>query len=340
MAYTTNTNLFINLLYQPAYRVWRHLFIVVAIVATTLSQSFFVFGNIEAIASGTIYAVGLIMAVFTLAIIYCNIYFLAPHFLPKRAYASYLLSLLLIVFGLILTKHTVEYTILQNAGIYRKWNGITLLDGISNMILFTVCVASTSVGILFRQLMADNTQIENLESRQLKNNIDELKNRMQPKFLYATLNHASQKAASDPKLASDGLFRLSELLRYQLYDCTRSKVLLAADIKFVQNYLLLHQQNTDNKFSFEVSVNGNTNQLVAPALFTPIIEEVIRHQPEKLVLHINIENAIIRSECKVYGMHLHQHDFNKIKQKLQLIYGDNVTMEQQENIVIINIQLC
>lgn len=330
-------NILIDLLYQPAYRPGRHLFIVAAITATTLSQSFFVFGGSPAISTGTIYFFGTGLAACTLAVIYVNIYVLAPHFLSKRAYASYLLVLLLLVTGLVFAKYRGEYAVFASAGLHRTWNGITLLDGLSNMMLYTICVASTSIPFLFRQLVSDHAEIEHLENKRLKNSIDEIKNRIQPKFLYATLGFASEKVKSEPRLVSDTLFRLSELLRYQLYDCTRSRVLLASEITFIQNYLLLHRQNSGNKFSFDLSVNGNTNRLVPPAAFTPCIEEITRHQPETLGLQMNIEATCIGLVCKASGKDFGKNDFSKTEQRLKWL--NDTLFEKEADTVKINLNV-
>lgn len=332
-------NILTDLLYHPAYRPARHLFIVVAILATTLSQSFFVLGSNPAIPTATIYLFGTGFAFGTLTIIYVNIWFLAPYFLSKRAYASYLLALLLLVSGLVFAKYRGEYAVFANAGIQRAWNGITVLDGLSNMMLYTICVASTSIPVLFRQLITDSAEIEQLENKRLKNSIEEIRNRIQPKFLYATLAYASEKVKSASGQASETLFRLSELLRYQLYDSTRSRVLLVSEITFIQNYLQLHRQNSGGRFSFELSVKGNTQRLIPPAVFTPCMEEIIRHHPETLFLDMHADENFVKWICKASGPDFSRKDFSRTEQKLNWLYGPDARMEKEADKVILNLHV-
>jgi len=341
MPYSEHKNRLTDLLYQPKYSIWRHLFIVVAIVATALSQSFFVFGKSTAIATSTIYIFGMGFAACTLAIIYINVHYLAPHFLSKKAYISYGIILLLIITGLTIAKSIAEYTVLSGIGIYKKPNGVTVLDGLSNTILYTICVTSTSITLLFRQLMTDKAAIESLENTQLKNSINEIKNRIHPQFLYATLANVSEKVKNNPQQASDTVFALSELLRYQLYDSTRNKVLLASDIAFVRNYLRLHQQNSGHPFSFELSVEGNTNRFVSPAIFTAFIEEMIAYQPQILRLTITVKDACIQVLCEVSGViNLETNDFSKTAQKLKLIYGNDAIIEKEADTLTIHFTVC
>ena len=327
-------------LYHPNFRVCRHLLIILLIFPITLSQSFFVFGNSPAIPINMIYLSGTVLAIFTIVIIYLNIYYLAPHFLSKREYASYAIALFLLVAGLIFFKYVAEYTIFSNAGIYKRVNGVTVLDGLSNTVLYAVCVASSSIAILFKQLIADNEEIKGLENKQLENSIAEIKNRIQPEFLYATLDYASEKVKSEPNQTSDTLFKLSELLRYQLYDCTRNKVLLGSNIEFIRNYLFLAQQNSGNRFTFSLLVTGDSNKLVPPSVFTQWIEEIISQQPEKLIIHFDIRDCWVLFECKVSGIELIQNNFKKTEQKMHLLYGKNTVFEIGLNAVKLHFNAC
>src|SRR5699024_6791145 len=127
--------MWIDLLYDSRYRLWRHLFIVVAIFSTALSQAFFVFSNSMAIPMRTIYLFGTGFAIGILTIIYFNVYVLAPRFLTHKKYASYGLILLGMVFCLGFVKLKAESVLFAQYGIHREWTAITVLDGISNMVL-------------------------------------------------------------------------------------------------------------------------------------------------------------------------------------------------------------
>lgn len=339
MPISENKNAAFGLLTEPKHKGWRYLLITVAVWATALSQSFFVFGNIPEIPTETIYGFGIGIALFTLGIIYFNVYYLAPRYLPQREYANYLLLLIILVSGLVLAKGAGEFYLLAKAGIEKQWNAITLLDGLSNMVLYSICVASTSIGILFRQLLTDHSQIENLENKQLKNSIDEIKNRIQPAFLYATLDYTSQIVKSEPKHASDTLYKLSELLRYQLYDSTRNKVFLSSEIAFIRNYLLLHQQNSDGRFSFEIRTEGNNNRLITPSTFTPCIEELVGLNATKIVADFSFHGAKIEVNLVASGIDFDKNNDIETLQKLKSIY-EPIRIEKKCSSLKIHLTIC
>lgn len=334
-----NTTLF-DLLTQPAFRVWRHLFFVAAFFPIGLSQAFFVFDSYLEIETRTIYAFGIALSVTIIAFVYFNIYFIASTFLPKAEYATYFVGLITSVCAFLLLKYSVEYWIFSNAGIYRELNHVTFLDGLSNLALYSICIASGSISLLFKRWIADHELIEDLENKQLKNSIDEIKNRMQPSFLFATLSYASQRMKTEPKNASDTLFRLSELLRYQLYDSKRRQVLLESDIEFIRNFMRLEQQNRCGKLSYSVSIQGNTNKLISPAMFISWIEKITTQHPDEIHISFGVEQNHIDFECKVVGIDLLLCDFSAIEQKLKALYGDDISVAITSNKLELDWEIC
>ncbi|WP_350340320.1 hypothetical protein [Paraflavitalea speifideaquila] len=71
--------------------------------------------------------------------------------------------------------------------------------------------------------------------------------------------------------------RLSDLLRYQLYDSARNKVLLSSDIHFLSDFLNLEKIRRDN-FDFTVYSQGDTDSImIPPFLFTTFVENAVKH---------------------------------------------------------------
>ena len=67
------------------------------------------------------------------------------------------------------------------------------------------------------------------------------------------------------------LMRLGELLRYQLYDCNRNKVLLSAEINFIKGYLQLEQLYRIS-FAYDFTVHYVRDVFVPPLLFIPFVQ--------------------------------------------------------------------
>src|SRR5262249_8495991 len=92
---------------------------------------------------------------------------------------------------------------------------------------------------VFKKWMVDIQRMNALHQANLKTELEQLKSQVNPHFLFNTLNNLLVLTKTDPERASQVLLGLSDLLRYQLYDSTKEKILLSKDITFIQNLLSL-----------------------------------------------------------------------------------------------------
>jgi sensor histidine kinase YesM len=301
---------------------------------------FWSFGGYAEIPLSTIYGFGIGIIAAIMVFVCFNVSYLAPHYLPKGEYFTYIVVLLLLTAGFISLKHIAEDLILLNVGVKRAMNGVTVLEWLSNLMLYTITIASTSITALFKQWMTDNANIENLENKQLKNHLEEFKNRINPQFLYATLDYASEKAKSDPVQTSETLFNLSELLSYQLYDNGRESVLLESDIEFIRNYLTLEQQNSGHGLAFTIWATGRINIFIPPNLFMPLIEVTLKQQPDKLQIRFDVDDEWIRFECITPNTHLSSAGFKKTAQRFELLYGSKIILSKKDESIELHFRIC
>ena len=94
-----------------------------------------------------------------------------------------------------------------------------------------------------------------MEKVHVLSEVEQLKEQVSPELLFKTLHHSGELTLSEPEKASKMLMKLSQLLRYQLYDCSRTKVLLSSEINFLNNYLTL-EQNSQAQFNYELLADG------------------------------------------------------------------------------------
>jgi LytS/YehU family sensor histidine kinase len=140
-----------------------------------------------------------------------------------------------------------------------------------------VLVAASTAIKLFQRWIRDSERINELEKTTIQAELEQLKNQINPHFLFNMLNNANLLTQKDPVKASQVLMKLSDLLRYQLYDSTRPKVLVTADIQFLTDFLNLEKIRRDN-FDFQINQEGEINGVqVAPLLFINFVENAIKH---------------------------------------------------------------
>eukprot|EP01132_Coremiostelium_polycephalum_P022109 gene22109-26237_t len=157
-----------------------------------------------------------------------------------------------------------------------------LEDFISVVILLSILCAATMAIRLFQRWVKDGYRLTQLENIRMQTELDLLKSQVNPHFLFNMLNNSQVLIQTNPEKASEILIKLSDLLRYQLYDSSREKVLLRADIRFLAQLLTLEKVRRDY-FDFNIEQEGTSRQLlIAPLLFVPFVENAVKHNIESV----------------------------------------------------------
>lgn len=150
--------------------------------------------------------------------------------------------------------------------------------------------------------MIDRQFIHELEKSKISTELEQLKNQINPHFLFNMLNNANVLTKKDPEKASQVLMKLSDLLRYQLYDSAREKVLLTSDIHFLEDFLNLEKVRRDN-FDFLISKEGDLSGLqIPPLLFISFVENAVKHNNDAakssyVHLYFNVKNNKLFFKC-------------------------------------------
>ena len=118
----------------------------------------------------------------------------------------------------------------------------------------------------------------NLENANLNAEVNFLKQQINPHFLFNTLNSIYSQAHSRSKNTEFSILRLSELLRYSLYDSGADKVPLAEDIQYINNYIDLQRLRLSPKVTLNYKVGGYADgKFIAPLLLINFIENAFKH---------------------------------------------------------------
>ncbi len=116
-----------------------------------------------------------------------------------------------------------------------------------------------------------------LEKLQLSTELQFLKAQMSPHFLFNSINNIYSLVLSKSDHAPEALMKLSELLRYSLYDC-HDKVTIQQEIEAIESYLKLFRLKFEESIRLEFSSSiDNTNFKIEPLLFIPLLENALKY---------------------------------------------------------------
>lgn len=338
-----NENWIFQFVISPDYRIYRHLLLIVFSIVVLY------YSNPEYHEPTETYNRLLIFSqVFLLS--YINMYVWVPRYLFKNKYSIYGLLIFLYIILWALTHHLAAYFFKPYLLPYQNDN-INFLS--LSFVVIVLSIASAFIK-LFQQWIMDAQLINELEKANARTELEQLKNQINPHFLFNMLNNANVLIQKDPEKASQVLFRLSDLLRYQLYDSTREKVLLTSDIHFLEDFLNLEQIRRDN-FSFSILKEGRLSGVqIPPLLFISFVENAVKHNNDSLKssyvnVFFKVENGELTFNCinsKPLKKSVSQSGglgLTNVKRRLELLFPSShslkITNNEESFIVYLSIKL-
>ena len=336
-----------DLLVNSKLRVWRHVLFVVALTAISFNQTYVIFQQDITELGTDLYWITLCNLASYLVIAYLNIYLLIPSCLMRKRYLLYMVMLFAIVFVLMCLLTIIEegVRVMLGQDISYFLNPVFILNYVSSFVTIVLCLLGGSITIVLKHWTIDNKRVNQLERIHIQSEVEQLKAQVNPQLLFNILDRTAVLARSEPDEASGMLLRLSQILRYQLYDCSRKAVLLKAEINFLTNYLALEQLYS-KRIRYSVSAEGEINRtFVHPLLFIPFVQQAVIHVYGQDVfaaidLRFRVENNRIHFVCSFdNGNLLDQDDFSSIKQRLELLYGDNYSLSISKRIMILKLNM-
>jgi two-component system, LytTR family, sensor kinase len=160
-------------------------------------------------------------------------------------------------------------------GIPRGMWLITLSNGITSFALLLL------MGGFFRlaySFIRNQNEKKALENANLNAEVNFLKSQINPHFLFNTLNGIYSQAHSKSEHTEYSILKLSELLRYVLYDSGEEKVDLVKDISYLTNYIELQKIRLSQKVKIVYEVKGKPEgKQIAPLLLITFVENAFKH---------------------------------------------------------------
>ncbi len=183
----------------------------------------------------------------------------------------------------------------------------------------------------------------------------ELRNQLNPHFLFNSLNSAAALTAEDPEAAEKMILALSDLLRDTLNRGTKPMVSVADELALAEQYIRIEQVRYEDFLQFEIESEPEIHRLpIAHLLLQPLVENAIKHgmqssgmplkvrvraQHERDQLVFRVENTGQLRPCSSSdGQH---HGIRILTERLALAYGDahQFSLEQSDSWVVAELRI-
>ena len=257
----------------------------------------FVFRNHELAFSRTV-SIEFCYLVFIAFNFYFHVSFALPRYLRKGEYFTY--SLFSLLFLLLTSAMRAEVALYISTTFYHVPEDQLpivrlFLNSLLNITIWSVILVS---GKVLLDRINFERYAERVEKEKILNELNFLRSQHNPHFLFNTLNSVYFQIDKNNKDARETLMRLSEILRYQLYDCSTEKIAIEKEVAYLHNYVGLQQLrfNKDHQIIFVVDENVRSFS-IAPLLMMPLVENAFKHvshytsQPNFIRILISAENG-------------------------------------------------
>ncbi|HYF31254.1 MAG TPA: histidine kinase [Chitinophagaceae bacterium] len=282
-------------------------------------------------------------------IAYWTVYFLFPRFFLKRKYflffASFIVSLILITLFQRMINLYVYYVYIFR--LFDKTTEVTFNYWSFTFIVQTLLrMYPTAVIILCVKLVhhwyQSQQQLKETEKEQLRSELKFLQSQIHPHFFFNTLNNLYGLALSKSEAAPALILKLSDLMRYMLYEANVPSAPLTKEIHHIENYIEIEKIRYKEGFDIFFKKRGDLeNFSIAPLLLLPFVENAFKHgfsesmrnawisidlEVDNNMLTFTVENSCAVVNDKPAGLGL-----KNVDRRLKLLYLDNYQLTIQNS---------
>lgn len=137
----------------------------------------------------------------------------------------------------------------------------------------------------------------NVVQQQQVSELKLLRSQLSPHFLFNILNNLYGLSIRQDQKVPGLILKLSDLLRYSIYDTNRDFAPLAAELNYIDNYIELERTRIGDKLNLEISIQKNYIEdiKIAPMILIVFVENAFKHSKNTLVndIHIKMNLQII-----------------------------------------------
>ncbi len=273
---------------------------------------------------------------------YTVIYWLLPRFFYKRKFAAGVVAIAFICGAFFFIAVVFKFS----PAIYNFITGMNdSLPTFNTLSRYAIIDQVTSLPIvagaalmikLVKRWWLKTGETALLASEKATAELQLLKAQVHPHFLFNTLNNIYFFTLSASKRAPEMIKKLSGMLYYILNECNQPTVPLEKEVNMIVDYMALEKIRYGDQMSMTIELPANYHeQVIAPLLLIPFVENSFKHGSSKIVSHSYIKLKITIDDNR-FDFHITNNrpaeahvnstkgniGLKNVKQRLQLLYPD------------------
>lgn len=294
-------------------------------------------GNSEVTIKRQLISFGL-FGILNVSVFYINYIFLIPELIKRRKkYGLYVGAFFLIIIASALLKTIIafmnpndmlDYQMEGKKAEHTANEYVVIKAFVSGFFLVSSCIISFII-----DWFSSQTIQRNLESERKEMELQFLKSQLNPHFLFNSLNNIYSLAYQKSDKTADAIMKLSEIMRYMIYESNTPTVALSKEVDYLKNYIELQKIRFKDGAFIEMTLNGEIDdQKIVPLMLISFVENAFKHgvvndpeEPVKIdiianqkILHFSVINKKNNQNKDAQG----GVGLPNVERRLQLIYPD------------------
>ena len=213
---------------------------------------------------------------------YLTAHWLIPKYLYNRKYFPFVLLLLFVVIAggiiMMVAVRSVDYFFGVKNEIISSDPATLKFD--INIFVWTSLLAAFGSGGL--KIMIDSFRLRRrlyeVEKEKISTELNFLRSQINPHFLFNVINTIYFQIDKKNTDARASVEKLSEMLRYQLYECTSDKIEIKKELDYIKNYVAVQTLRMEKGSDIQLNIDEKIgNFKIAPLLILPIVENAFKH---------------------------------------------------------------
>lgn len=218
-----------------------------------------------------------------------------------------------------------------------------------NIILETYYSISFTLMALLIKFMIDwfrtQKQKSELMARTKSSELALLRNQINPHFLFNTLNNLYSLVYKKSDEAPSMVMKLSEIMRYMLYDSNSDKVLLEKEIEYLGSFIELNELRMKEGRFVSFTVEGDVQaKMIPPMLLVPFVENAFKHGRKNyklpgITILLEVHGQRLDFDIRNYlpsGAPINKDKqggigLENVKRRLDIIYPEAYALDIQKN---------
>jgi sensor histidine kinase YesM len=238
----------------------------------------------------------LVVTGFTAVSAYLSTKVLVPRFLYRKAIRRFIGFLVIVAFFNTVFTFFIGgalYYELSGKSIFRSTSVIQLILAAFFITNCIVIVVSSAVQIIIDRFNMEE-QLHVVENEKVSTELAFLRAQINPHFLFNVLNTIYFQIQKENSEARNSVEKLSEMLRYQLYECTTDMIDISRELAYIENYVAVQHLRMESGTDIQLKLPEKIGSFkIAPLLILPLVENAFKHisnfkVPSQNKLYINI----------------------------------------------------